>query len=183
LGYTIRNIIPLDTEELNSGVFLCIARAGTVPPHILIFVDGTCFELSFDGPNSWYNLTLIRSFYEKKPPCLFFALKYPQVQVGQELVMLADEMFRKYKAIGEKGCSSCLQPIRDFLSASYALDFSATQFVFELLPLLSDRNLILYNAHMNMENQLQDGTYTLPEYDMSAITNRLHELKMSQIKS
>ena len=115
--FTINNINALTHDEfLNNGIYLHIVHATTVPPHLVLSINGKIFSLSTKGPSldgsMEQNLRFLRFkniktlFVKLKLPLLVtqndllkrirtIVSAYPRVDIGIGVVYLVAKIFNR----------------------------------------------------------------------------------------
>ena len=83
------------------------------------------------------------------------------------------EAFKRYKKVNNKTIT-CLFPLRDIYQSQLNLE---TNFIFELIPQLAEKNLILNFSHLNLATELNEfGEFKLTTYNQQDIFNYIQEL-------
>jgi len=136
-----------------------------VPPHLGLIVNGKYYSTSAKGSRVGEKTELIlRRVNQTLIPTLFIEL-----DLKQDIKKLVDA-FEKYPKLKEK--QTCLLPIKDYVN-SMGLGVSSARFVFELLPILQQRNLILESFSLHMS----DSSFELKVYSKEDIANRIVKLQ------
>jgi len=152
-------------EKTAQGLFLVLLKADRIPPHLGLLIESRWFTLDVRGATGDADAqALLQAIERKKIASVFVHLAWPRGLSAEQGRARAKEIFEAYPALG-KNEDTCYSPIRDFISAIYGEAFQRTNFVFELLKLLQDNNLLIENfgAH------LPAGEFSLLAYGMSEV--------------
>ena len=177
-GYRIENIVNANKHSLMHGMFICIMNAISVPPHILLVIEGSVYTLSTKGVTLNMPLkTLLRTIRIKQTKTLFVSLKMPVIIDSNELRRQVAQILNLYDKV-EVGHATCLTPLTDFFGNIYKKDLNQVNFVFELLPALEREELIENCFHLNMSNEIdQYNSFNLLTYSNFEINESIYRSK------
>ena len=172
-------------EEINlkKGVFIFIHRASKIPPHIGMVINGKLFEISTNGPE--YNLSasaMLQTAQKRGVEVAFIELIDSNKKL-EKLEMLITNLVKHYFKVSNT--VSCLNPIKDFIQKTYPIDVSKANFIFELLPILYDKNLVKNTYQVNLTNKLIDHSFLLKKYtkqDIETSIEAVNRKNNSEIK-
>ena len=173
--FTINNIQPLLHDEfLNDGIYLHIVHATTVPPHLVLSINGKIFSLSTKGPSldgsMEQNLRFLRY---KNVKTLFVKLKLPMLVTSTDLLKKIRTIVSAYPRV-DIGIATCLTPIKDFCSEMYHTNTSDVQLIFDLLPKLKEQDLVEHIYHLHLEDDLSEGILTMDKYSVFEVNECIH---------
>tara|TARA_B110000285_G_scaffold119772_1_gene135517 strand:- start:15 stop:533 length:519 start_codon:yes stop_codon:yes gene_type:complete len=161
----IGNITPLLAKSLNRGTFLCLFGTDKIPPHLGLVVDGKYYSTSAKGSRLGENVELIlRRVNQSAIPTLFIKL------IIAEDIQKLITAFESYPKLKED--QTCLLPIKDYIN-SIGEDVTSAKFVFELIPILHNRKLILDSFSLYMKAS----SFELKVYSKEDIVNRIVKLQ------
>jgi len=171
--YPIEVASPITLEKLQAGLFIFMLRVDRIPPHLGIIVNGKLFDISLVGPNiALPIIDVYKTILKRKTASLFFELQHSfSNNISEETIT---EKVNKYKKVS-KNCS-CIKPIKDFISVVYGLNVDKANFIFELLPILHDNDLIKNISQLNLNNQLKGNVYNLKKYTSKEVENCINAL-------
>ncbi|HXP51903.1 MAG TPA: hypothetical protein VN922_18245 [Bacteroidia bacterium] len=155
-------------EELNKGLWLVIAGANDIPPHIALIADGEYYSVSARNVKVAEPIEkFLKAISRRSLPTLFVGIK-PMHFVGLK------EAFRKYPTLGN-GEHTCHWPLRDFFSNVYSPEFADVHLVFELLAVAQKQDLLIEcrSLFVDLKN---DKTITLPKYTKEHIKERINSI-------
>lgn len=175
--------------NLEKGVFIFIHRASKIPPHIGMVINGKLFEISINGPE--YNLSgsaMLQTAQKRGVEVVFIELITPNLytteenslrqltEVGgvintKEIELLITNLVKHYFKVSNT--VSCLNPIKDFIQKTYQIDVSRANFIFELLPILYDKNFVKNTYQVNLTNKLINHSFLLKKYTKQDIENSI----------
>ncbi|MCO6500042.1 MAG: hypothetical protein J5I47_06655 [Vicingus serpentipes] len=171
--YPIHITSEITEEQLQEGLFLFMFRATKIPPHIGVITNGLLFDITSVGPNRGTDvLEFYQTCLKRKNEVVFIALK----QTGSSLDMFDNitEKVDKYWKVTEE--VSCLNPIKDFIEEAFDIEVNHTNFIFELLPILYDHELIEGVSQLNLSKKLKDNVFELKKYTKEDIDNCIKAL-------
>lgn len=157
-------------EEFSKDSYLILTNAHKAPPHISLSVEGKIYSLTVKGPSIESYDLFLKMVRQKKIPTLFF--KLTEFEKAEKNI---SDYFFKYKKV-QTGAVTCLYPIRDFFYEFYNIAPESVNFVFDLLDILYNRNLICSVQHLNMESFLKENAYDLPHYSLDIINKEITRL-------
>ena len=161
----IENISPLLPKNLNRGTFLCLFGTDKIPPHLGLIVNGKYYSTSAKGSRLGENVKLIlRRVNQSSIPTLFIKL-----DVSEDIQKLV-VAFENYPKLKEN--QTCLLPLKDYIN-SIGEDVTSINFVFELIPILHNRNLISDSFSLYMSAS----SFELKVYSKEDIVNRIVKLQ------
>jgi hypothetical protein len=173
--FKIDNIKPLLNDEfLNFGIYLHIVHATTVPPHLVLSINGKVFSLSTKGPSLDGNMEqTLRFLKAKKVKTLFVKLKLPLLVTPKDLLEKIRLITSAYPRV-DIGVATCLTPIKDFCSDVYATNINDVQLIFDLLPKLSDQELVEEIFHLHLEKDLTEGALLMDKYSVFEVNECIY---------
>lgn len=181
-------LIPItkNIKEINleKGVFIFIHRASKIPPHIGLIVNGKLFEISTHGPE--YNLSgsaMLQAAQKRGVELVLVELK-PTKQKPEELDLLITNLVKHYFKVSDH--VSCLNPIKDFIQKIYQIEVKKADFIFELLPILYNKNLVKDTFQVNLTEQLLNNNFLIKKYtkqDINQSIAAVNRKKNSAVKS
>ena len=165
--YPINITSEISLEKLQKGLYIFIFRATRIPPHLGIITNGKLYDISTIGPN--IDLP-VEDFYKtvlkRKTPVVFIELEQP---TNLDLAPIITEKVREYWKV--TSTTSCLSPIKDFIKEVFNLDVNPARFVFELLPILYEQELIKSTSQLNLDGKVLNNTFDLIKYSEEDIEN------------
>jgi len=174
--YAIHITSEITLEKLQKGLFIFIFRASKIPPHIGVITNGMLYDITSVGPN--IDLP-VADFYttviKRKTEVIFVELKQ---SLNFDLSAVITEKVRDYWKVTPN--TSCLNPIKDFLSEIYNLKVSQAPFIFDLLPILYDQNLIENVSQSNLRSKLNNGIFELTKYNEDDIEKCINALNRKE---
>lgn len=161
----IENIQEIKKTDFQKGIFLCLFGVDMIPPHLGIIADDKYYSTSAKGNRVGESVSAIwRRVKQGKISTLFIKLN---VEIDKELLI---EAFNNYPKL--KSSQTCLLPIKDYLQKNN-INAERAKFVFELIPILQDLNLVEESFSLNVES----GSFELPIYSKEDIANRIVKLQ------
>ncbi len=159
--YPIHITSEITAEKLQKGLFIFIFRATRIPPHIGVIANGRLYDITSVGPNIDLRVSdFYRTVLKRKTEVLFVELNQPNLNIDINQVMT--EKVREYWKVTPE--TSCLSPIKDFIHDVYGIDVSASKFIFELLPVLYEKQLIDGVSQLNLSNKITNNAFELTKY-------------------
>jgi len=152
-----------------SGSGIMIINAHNKPPHLAFYSNNKYYSLSVKGISIGSNLSeTIDKLKRRKTPVIFIDLDidFPKT--------LIENSFNKYKSL-DSGVS-CLYPIKNLFN-KHLNSIKDINYIFDLIPLLKDVNLIKQYYHINANKYIRDKSFTLRTYTMEDIINEISKLK------
>jgi hypothetical protein len=173
--YLIRNIKPAVLPELYSGTYILILRANHIPPHLSLLVDGKVFSLEIKGPKLAMPFSAQLKFIRTRQiECLFVKLKTDLVIEGNGIYKRAVEHTLAFARL-EPGIATCLSPIKNFCSDVFGVRKDSINFIYDLLAELDKGQNTEGCYHLNMENLILNGTFSLRKYSMFEIHESIYK--------
>ncbi len=157
--------------NLEKGVFIFIHRASKIPPHIGLIVNGKLFEISTHGPE--YNLrglAMLQTAQKRGVEVVFVGLT-PTKQKPKELELLITNLVKHYFKVSDH--VSCLNPIKDFIQEIYQIEVKNADFIFELLPILYNKNLVKNTFQINLSDKLLNNNFLIKKYTKQDINQSI----------
>jgi len=171
--YPIHITSEITEEQLQEGLFLFMFRATRIPPHIGIITNGLLFDITSVGPNRGVDVVeFYQTCLKRKNEVLFIELE----QIGSSLDLFDNitEKVDKYWKVDEE--VSCLNPVKDFIAEAFDVKVNHTNFIFELLPILYENELVLNISQLNLDTKLKNNVFQLKKYTKEDIDNCIKAL-------
>ena len=151
-----------ESDDLRLGHWIVVLRAKNIPPHIGFLSNEKYYSLEYDGLHVANLNTLLRGIEAKSIEALL-------VKIDGEIDNV-DTVMNKYELSDEV---TCLFPVRE-LCAQLNEDSFKAQYVFELIPFLSNNGLIksVYGLNLGTANNRFD----FPVYTKKEIFERIRSL-------
>ena len=163
-------------EKLQKGLFIFMFRASRIPPHIGIITNGMLYDITSIGPNIDLPVSnFFQTVLKRKTEVVFIEIEQP---VDVDLSQVITEKVREYWKVTMN--TSCLNPIKDFINEIYSIDVSASKFIFELLPVLFDKNLIKGASQLNLSSKIVNNCLELQKYTEKDIENCIEALSRKE---
>ncbi|HET6992857.1 MAG TPA: hypothetical protein VFJ43_16095, partial [Bacteroidia bacterium] len=109
-NFVLKNILPADGTVFSKGVYIILFNATTIPPHLLLSVEGKIYSITDSGRQMGSPLEKLVLFIRRKNvPALFVEWKQLGSWKVEKLESLVSEIFLKYDRVAE-GKVSCLFP-------------------------------------------------------------------------
>jgi hypothetical protein len=174
--YKIHIDSDITEEKLQKGLFIFMFRASKIPPHIGIITNGMLYDITSVGPNidlpvSNFYQTVLR----RKTEVVFIELEQP---IGISLSQIITKKVREYWKVTMN--TSCLNPIKDFINEVYSIEVSDSKFIFELLPILFEKNLIKGASQLNLSSKIVFNYLELQKYTEKDIENCIEALSRKE---
>ena len=181
LGYRVHNIeeVPSRVNKFFAdGAYIILSYSNRIPPHLSFMYEGLFYSLSVSGQKVGVRFEEFqRVIKSKNIECLYIKLKDPDFGGNTKAVHnLLKVVTTRYKTV-DPLIATCLYPIRDFSIKAYGVDVTNVRFIFDLLPILYKHNLVLGSYHQNMDHIVNNGEFTLRNYNMSDIENCINQYK------
>ncbi|MBL4624508.1 MAG: hypothetical protein JKY42_05150 [Flavobacteriales bacterium] len=170
--YIIKNIKPLNT--IDNGLYLVILHANDTPPHLGLIYNRQYFSLTVKGQALDDIEVLNKLIQRKQIKTLFFRLSDRE----NELSTIMEAFVEKERV---KGNITCLLPIKTALSHLYSETIASAKFIFEVLPELYGTNDIEAVFHVNMENEVENGSFAFSKYSMRDILLRIRSYETEEV--
>jgi hypothetical protein len=162
--FSLKNILPAAASSFSEGVYIILFNATSIPPHLLLSVNNKIYSITDSGRQLGSSLEKLIAFVQrKKVPSIFVEWKELENWNPGKLESLIREKFSNYDRVVE-GKISCLFPIRDVVAEILGNDFQKANFIFELLPLMENKNSLGKIYGMNMGTAIVNGEFQLLTY-------------------
>lgn len=171
--YSLRVTSLTSTEVLSNGLWLVIAGANDIPPHIALIADSEYYSVSARKVKVAEPIEkFLKAISRNTLPTLFVSIKPPAQKKYNETDL--KEAFEKYPTLGN-GDHTCHWPLRDFFSNVYSPEFANVHLVFELLAVAQKQDLLIEcrSLFVDLENS---ETITLPKYTNEHIKERINSI-------
>ncbi|MFI5149546.1 MAG: hypothetical protein ACHQRM_07405 [Bacteroidia bacterium] len=176
--YTLEHTAKGIEADLKRGVFIALLHASRIPPHIGLLGDGLYHSLHVKGQELNVPLqVLYKGMMLRKIPALFIEIKPHPVFSETYLTEHFSTNVQAFERV-DTGKATCLSPLKLFFEENWNLDLSPVEYLYELLPMLSERNMLgkVFSFH------LDPGPFRLPYYTMKEIHEGIEQYK-SEYKS
>lgn len=175
--FSLNNIVSVADHDFSKGIFILLFDARTIPPHLLLSIDGKIYSLTDAGRQMGSSLEKLLLFVKrKKVPTLFVEWSDTKGMGSEKLENLVRNCFLKYDRVKD-GKVSCLFPIRDAVSAILGEEMETANFVFELLPLMEKQKALGKVFEMNMRNEIENGEFELLRYTEEELKEALRLIR------
>jgi hypothetical protein len=152
-------------KNLNKGIFLFIYRASKIPPHVGIIVNGLLYDITSVGPTIGLPLSdFYKTALKRKTEVLFVKLKVVETLTLNEHA--ASIMKEHFKVTLKK---SCLIPVKAFIQKTYGVNVQEKQFIFELLPLLKQKEILEGVFELNLSKKVKNGCFIMSKYTQKEV--------------
>ena len=158
VGLISESILDVDFDNVSG---LLLTDAEKVPPHIGLVHKGLYYSATANGTILGRKMSLVIDVITKKNKKVLFALFNFQLDKA-----ILKNTFLNYGALSNG--KTCLYPAKTCIEKSSGHRFNVN-FVFELIPEMSNQNLIANYYHFLLEAHLDNGYYTLSTYKKSDI--------------
>ena len=166
-----------DVSSLRKGIFLVLLHATRIPPHIGMLFNGQYHSLTVKGRDLDVRVeALIKNVSLRKLPALFIELKDPTAQSIESLSNRFRDQVNQFKRV-EAGVATCLSPIKLFMEESWLIDTSKIDYVYELVPLLAEKNITGVVSSCFLDEALEAGIYRFPYYTMQDIHEGIQQVR------
>ncbi|PCI94437.1 MAG: hypothetical protein COB15_14245 [Flavobacteriales bacterium] len=173
--YPINITATVNEENLQKGVFIFIYRASRIPPHIGVVVNGLLYDITSIGPNIDLPVAdFYKTAVKRKTEVLFVELKDSKVSNLNEIITAMVK--NHYKVTTD---TSCLVPVKEFISKTY-VNVSETNFIFELLPLLYENDLITDVWELNLAHKIKNNIFEIIKYTKQDVEDCLAALNRKE---
>lgn len=168
----------INEDKLQTGLFIFMFRATRIPPHLGIIANGKLYDISLQGPNTDIPVDeFYKTVKKRKSEVVFIELNKPQFSsfLDDEIKYLVNKYWKVTPAV------SCLAPVKDFLNEVYSVESVQTaDFIFELLPILEQNNLIKEISEIGLFNKLKNNSLNIIKYTKKDIENCIEALNRKQ---
>lgn len=176
------DVVLTDIEQfspslLNNGTYLTLLYADQIPPHLGVISQGKYYSLTSHESQVALDVQPIwRTIQAKTIGTLFIGLK------GAGSTELLDEIFGQYEKV-IPGKLTCLAPLKDYFRLHHKLTVDDINFVFHLVKQLKIHNLIQTVYQLNLEEQMDGRSFTLLEYTIEDIYQRIEALQNGPVNA
>lgn len=174
------NFFPIVVNEalpeagINGKFFLFLFRATRIPPHIGLIFNGKVYDITLVGPNLGTDaaefITTVKKKYTKT---LFLELNKPNFSATKVETTLLEAM-KKFNTVSQE--NSCLSPVKTAFNQLFDIQMESVNYIFDLIPLLHQKNIIQHVFHLNLERNLQENTFYLQIYNQNDIQQSIKAL-------
>ncbi|MCW3101906.1 MAG: hypothetical protein JWO09_346 [Bacteroidetes bacterium] len=178
--YTLNISKAFQEDELLKGLHLVVLHASRIPPHIGLIAGKSYHSLTIKGHETDHSIeALLKNIRMRKIPSLFIKIK-PHPTFSEDFLkehFIQDvQQFPKVSV----GGATCLSPVKLFFEKTYGVPVDDVNYLFELLPVLEQNNMIEQASALN----IKEGAFDLPVYDLKQIHSeiRLAEQEAKHIK-
>ncbi len=166
----------VNKENLQKGVFIFIYRASKIPPHIGIIVNGMLYDITSVGPNIDLPVAdFYKTAVKRKTEVLFVELKDTEAPNLNKIII--ELVKTHYKVTLDK---SCLVPVKEFIYRVYNVDVIQSNFIFELLPVLFQCNLITAIFELNLSEKINNNIFEMSKYTKKDVEKCVAALKRKE---
>ncbi|MDQ3108394.1 MAG: hypothetical protein M3R17_00740 [Bacteroidota bacterium] len=157
-NFCLHPIFQVSENDFSEGVYIILFNANSLPPHLLLSVDGKVYAISDAGRQMGSPLGKLLLFIKRKNiPALFIEWNV------ESSILRTRENFMKYEKVIEEKVS-CLFPIRDTVADVLGDEMKKADFIFELLPLMEKVNALGKVFALNMEKLIVNERFELLTY-------------------
>lgn len=173
--FVFEHLQPLP-EQLPEGLYLALLKTDKTPPHLGLISGNNWYTLDVKGPTTGADAArLLQSLRRKNIPSVFVQLAWPRGLQQEQMQQLLHEKFSAYPALGDNE-HTCVSPIRDVLAHIYDPQLINCDFVFDLLRILAEKNLLLHTYQLAHTA----ARWEMPGYGMADVRKGITE---AQVKS
>ena len=178
--FSIKINAELPINKLEKGLFVFMYRATRIPPHLGIIFNGKRYDITLQEPNlgvdaSEFSTSIIKKFTKT----IFFEIHQPKESEEENLVLSLKNAIKQFQKISET--TSCISPLKLFFNEAYQLNTSQVNFIFDLIPLLIENQLIINTYHLNLERNINQNEFLLKTYTKEDILNCLEALNRKEV--
>ena len=174
--YTVNISENYSQSQLAKGIYLVVTEATRTPPHIGMMVNGNFSSLTVKGNETNIAMgVLYKNIQLRKIPALFIRIKDHPVFSYYFLNELLISCVTDHKRVEAEG-ATCLSPVKVFLKEAYHLNLSSINFLFELMPLLEQNDLVDGIA-MFINPSENSNKFTLPFYSREEINFEIEKVR------
>jgi hypothetical protein len=178
-NFALHSILPGSEKDFSKGIYIILFNVKSIPPHLLLSIEGEVYSITDSGRQMGSPLEKLVGFIKRKNvPAIFVDWKELKDWNVEKLKSAAREHFLKYDKVVE-GKVSCLFPIRDIVADVLDDEMCKAGFIFELLPLMEKRNTLGEIFHLNMENDIADGSFELLTYTNEQLKEALQSISLT----
>jgi hypothetical protein len=170
-NFALHSILSGSEKKFTEGVYIILFNATSLPPHLLLSIDGEVYSITDSGRQLGSPLEKLLLFIKRKNiPALFIEWKVEKAKLQ------ARQNFLKYDRVIE-GKVSCLFPIRDIVADVLGDEMKKADFIFELLPAMQQANALGESFELNMESAIVNGSFELLTYTNEQMKQALQPAK------
>lgn len=163
----VRNVQPFSGINDQSTYLVLISPERI--PHLVLVHHGKYYSLNYKESLIGEDFNSYLKFLRRSNKKVLFI----EIVPGKSDIA---SIFKKYTK-AESGKATCLQPINDWLLSDREISF-----VFELIPELYERDMILSAQHLNLEENLgKNAEFALSQYDKEDIYSYIEALKKRHV--
>ncbi len=175
--YKITITDELDFNRIQKGIWVYIAHASRTPPHIGLIIDSKAQSLEVKGTSVNVGLNVVlKNCRLRKIKTIFIKIEPHPVFSNDYLKEYLIEIIKSLDAVGHNN-ATCLSPIKEFFAEFYPVKTDKVEFIFDLLPELFKHKVAKHVMCMNLENDLDNATFTLPFYSKEELNDKILETK------
>lgn len=174
------NFFPIIVNEklpetgIDDNFFLFLFRATRIPPHIGLIFNSKVYDITLVGPNLGTDaVTFISTVKKKYTKTLFIKLNKPNFSATEIETTLMEAM-KKFNNVSHE--NSCLSPIKTAFKQLFDIQMDEVNYIFDLIPLLHQKNIVQHIFHLNLERNLQENTFYLQTYNQNDIQQSIKAL-------
>tara|TARA_B100000809_G_scaffold265523_1_gene324621 strand:- start:5282 stop:5821 length:540 start_codon:yes stop_codon:yes gene_type:complete len=165
-SYPINITATISEKKLQNGTFLFIYRASRIPPHIGIITNGLLYDITSVGPNIDLAVSdFYKTAVKRKTEVLFVELNLPEAETNK---IISEKVNKHWKVTAT---TSCLAPVKEFLFEMCKIELEKATFLFDLLPVLDEANLIDGVFELNLQKKIKSNVFELNKYTQQDIQN------------
>ena len=169
----------LPDKEIKDKFFLFLFRATRIPPHIGLIFNGKVYDITLVGPNLGTNApTFVATIKKKYTKTLFLELTKPNF-TDEEIESILLSEIKKFNNVSQE--NSCLSPIKTVFNQFFDINIDNVNYIFDLIPLLHQKNIIKQVFHLNLDRNLQKNTFYLQTYNQNDIQQSIKALNRKNI--
>lgn len=178
--FPIKIFTKLPINKLGKGLFVFMYRATRIPPHLGIIFKGKLYDITLQDPNLGVDASeFLTSITKKFTKTIFFEIQQPKKSDEKNLIQHLNDAIMQFQKISET--TSCISPLKFFFNEAYQLNTSQVNFIFDLIPLLIENQLIINTYHLNLERNINQNEFLLKTYTKEDIINCLQALNRKEV--
>lgn len=180
IHFPIKIDAELPINKLEKGLFMFMYRATRIPPHLGIIFNGKLYDITLQEPNLGVDASVfLTSIIKKFTKTIFFEIHQPKESEEENLILSLKDAIKQFQKISET--TSCISPLKFFFNEDYQLNTSQVNFIFDLIPLLIENQLIINTYHLNLERNINQNEFLLKTYTKEDILNCLEALNRKEV--
>ena len=172
-NYLIHKVKPLDRIE--SGLYLVILHASDIPPHIGIIYNEKYFSLTVAGQTLGDDVQVLKKLIHRKKIKTLFIRHVDGLNSMDNI----RNTFLEEKRV--QGNITCLFPIKKVLAEMYDKSIARVKFIYDVLPVLYKTKSIDAVYHLNMNEEIENGTFSFTRYTMDDILDRIKSYETEEL--